>query len=319
MASAQATNPTIIDDDGLDVFLTDDQLLSRTARYLNILEQRMQQPGGHQINPQVVQKLYTRRSMLRRVHELLRNSHKIIQRGDADGFVYGLVAHGRVWTAASDSLRTWWKDGVNFDRNAPMHLIPAHSEQKLELRALMELQDTTLASIISALMQKCDPPQRTASFEKKIPVSWWPTGQEPWYPELNMGKGGRAPYKKPHDLKKKWKVAVLTAIIKNIAPEFDKMRTLVSVSQTLQHRMSFRENEIWLGVLRGEEHKMKGESTGSPGSSDLDNVTGSGGTVTDQSSGVVVHEEGESSGTNQLKRAAAASEHENSTPQQGDF
>ena len=47
---------------------------------------------------------------------------------------------------------------------------------------LQELQDTTLGSLISTLMQHRDPPQRKFPLEKGIPPPWWPGGDEDWWP-----------------------------------------------------------------------------------------------------------------------------------------
>jgi len=39
---------------------------------------------------------------------------------------------------------------------------------------------------------------------------------------------GPLPYKRPHDLKKAWKVSVLAAIIKHFSPDVNKVRKLVT-------------------------------------------------------------------------------------------
>ncbi|VAH26249.1 unnamed protein product [Triticum turgidum subsp. durum] len=70
---------------------------------------------------------------------------------------------------------------------------------------------------------------------------------------------GPPPYKKPHDLKKAWKVAVLTAVIKHMSPDVDKVRRLVRQSKCLQDKMTAREIVTWLAVLKAEEelsHKL---------------------------------------------------------------
>ena len=52
---------------------------------------------------------------------------------------------------------------------------------------------------------------------------------------MGVAKGsGAPPYKKPHDLKKAWKVGVLTSVIKHMSPDIGKIRKLVRQSKCLQ-------------------------------------------------------------------------------------
>ncbi|KAG0466236.1 hypothetical protein HPP92_017816 [Vanilla planifolia] len=118
---------------------------------------------------------------------------------------------------------------------------------------LMDLQDATLGSLLSSLMQHCDPPQRKYPLEKGIPPPWWPSGNEDWWTNLGLPIGLIPPYKKPHDLKKVLKVGVLTGVIKHMSPNIDKVRTHVRKSKCLQDKMSAKESAIWLGVLKREE------------------------------------------------------------------
>ncbi|KAG0461901.1 hypothetical protein HPP92_020377 [Vanilla planifolia] len=119
--------------------------------------------------------------------------------------------------------------------------------------SLMDLQDATLGSLLSSLMQHCDPPQRKYPLEKGIPPPWWPSGNEDWWTNLGLPMGQIPPYKKPHDLKKVLKVGVLTGVIKHMSPNIDKVRTHVRKSKCLQDKMSAKESAIWLGVLKREE------------------------------------------------------------------
>jgi ethylene-insensitive protein 3 len=64
---------------------------------------------------------------------------------------------------------------------------------------------------------------------------------------------GPPPYRKPHDLKKAWKISLLSAVIKHLSPRFDQMRKLVWQSKRLQHRMSARDAETWSRVITHEE------------------------------------------------------------------
>jgi len=121
-------------------------------------------------------------------------------------------------------------------------------------RTLQELQDTTLGSLLSALMQHCDPPQRRFPLEKGVAPPWWPKGNEEWWPLLGIPKEqGGPPYKKPHDLKKLWKVSVLTAVIKHMSPDISKIRRLIRHSKCLQDKMTAKESATWLAVINQED------------------------------------------------------------------
>jgi ethylene-insensitive protein 3 len=64
---------------------------------------------------------------------------------------------------------------------------------------------------------------------------------------------GPPPYKKPHDLKKAWKVSVLTAVIKHLSPDIAKIRKLVRQSKCLQDKMTAKESATWLAIINQEE------------------------------------------------------------------
>uniref|UniRef100_A0A6M2FA11 Ethylene insensitive 3-like DNA-binding domain-containing protein n=1 Tax=Populus davidiana TaxID=266767 RepID=A0A6M2FA11_9ROSI len=70
-----------------------------------------------------------------------------------------------------------------------------------------------LLDLLSSLIQHCNPPQRKHPLEKKVPPPWWPTGNEDWWLKLGLPQAQSPPFKKPYDLKKMWKVGVLTAVI----------------------------------------------------------------------------------------------------------
>ena len=75
---------------------------------------------------------------------------------------------------------------------------------------------STSSAPSTSYSQHCDHPQRRFPLEKGVPPPWWPTGNEEWWPQIGLPKDqGPPPYKKPHDLKKAWKVGVLTAVIKH--------------------------------------------------------------------------------------------------------
>ncbi|KAJ9555332.1 hypothetical protein OSB04_009946 [Centaurea solstitialis] len=117
---------------------------------------------------------------------------------------------------------------------------------------LQDLQDATLGSLLSTLMQHCDPPQRKFSVENGIPPPWWPTAGEDWWEWDQLGQSP-PPYKKPRHLNKMWKVGVLTAVIKHMSPNFAKIRRLVRQSKCVQDKMTAKESSIWSVVLSREE------------------------------------------------------------------
>ncbi|RID71888.1 hypothetical protein BRARA_C03805 [Brassica rapa] len=208
-----------------------------------------------------------RKKMSRAQDGILKYMLKMMEVCKAQGFVYGIIPeNGKPVTGASDNLREWWKDKVRFDRNGPAAISKYQAENSVQgvcegsgligstPHTLQELQDTTLGSLLSALMQHCDPPQRRFPLEKGVPPPWWPNGEEEWWCQLGLPKGqGPAPYKKPHDLKKAWKVGVLTAVIKHMFPDVAKIRKLVRQSKCLQDKMTAKESATWLAIVNQEE------------------------------------------------------------------
>ncbi|XP_072978552.1 protein ETHYLENE-INSENSITIVE 3-like 1a [Typha angustifolia] len=208
-----------------------------------------------------------RKKMSRAQDGILKYMLKMMEVCKAQGFVYGIIPEkGKPVSGASDNLRGWWKEKVRFDRNGPAAIakyqadnaIPGFSDEMnaniVSPHSLQELQDTTLGSLLSALMQHCDPPQRRFPLEKGNAPPWWPSGKEEWWPQLGIPKDqGAPPYKKPHDLKKAWKVGVLTAVIKHMSPDIEKIRRLVRQSKCLQDKMTAKESATWLAVVKQEE------------------------------------------------------------------
>ncbi|KAL0735368.1 hypothetical protein Bca4012_011578 [Brassica carinata] len=207
----------------------------------------------------------SKRMMYQAQDGILKYMSKAMERCKAQGFVYGIVfENGKTLTGSSDNLREWWKDKVRFDRNGPA-AIQKHTtdgnDVGLEVwectaRKLLELQDTTLGALLSALMPHCKPPQRRYPLERGVPPPWWPTGEEDWWGDLSLPEGCRGlppPYKKPHDLKKMWKVGVLIGVIRHMASDISRIPKLVARSRTLQEKMSSREGSLWLAALNGEK------------------------------------------------------------------
>ncbi|KAL1569616.1 putative ETHYLENE INSENSITIVE 3-like 4 protein [Salvia divinorum] len=214
--------------------------------------------------------LSRRKKMCRAQDAVLKYMAKIMDVCKGQGFVYGIVPEkGKPVTGASDSLRGWWKEEVRFDRNAPTAIaefLPNMAAAAVAeigpdsfMHMLHELQDTTLGSLLSALMQHCVPPQRRFPLERGLAPPWWPRGDEIWWGDQGevAHEHGPPPYRKPHDLKKAWKVSVLAAIIKHMAPDLDRMRRLVNQSKSLQHKMTAKDTATWAKVVNQEEALVK--------------------------------------------------------------
>ncbi|KAL0448621.1 UNVERIFIED_CONTAM: putative ETHYLENE INSENSITIVE 3-like 4 protein [Sesamum latifolium] len=104
----------------------------------------------------------------------------------------------------------------------------------------------------------CVPPQRRFPLERGLPPPWWPKGDELWWGDQGLAhEHGPPPYRKPHDLKKAWKVTVLAAIIKHMAPNLSRMRRVVNQSKTLQDKMTARDTATWSKVVNQEEALLK--------------------------------------------------------------
>ncbi|XP_015072728.1 putative ETHYLENE INSENSITIVE 3-like 4 protein [Solanum pennellii] len=216
---------------------------------------------------QAKQEQSRRKKMSRAQDSVLKYMVKIMEICKGQGFVYGIVPEkGKPVTGSSDSLREWWKDKVRFEKNAP-NAIAAFLPELVEENVLVpnscmdllnDLQDTTLGSLLSSLMQHCIPPQRRFPLDKGLAPPWWPTGTELWWGDQGFSQEqGPPPYKKPHDLKKAWKVSVLAGIIKHMSVNFDKMRRLVKQSKSLQNKMTAKETATWSKVVNQEEVLIK--------------------------------------------------------------
>lgn len=223
--------------------------------------------------PKNMSDLALRKKMARAQDGILKYMLKLMEVCNAQGFVYGIIPEkGKPVSGASDNIRAWWKEKVKFDKNGPAAiakyeaensaLVNANSIGTMNQHSLMDLQDSTLGSLLSALMQHCSPQQRKYPLDKGIPPPWWPSGNEDWWIDLGLPKGKTPPYKKPHDLKKVWKVGVLTGVIKHMAPNFDKIRNHVRKSKCLQDKMTAKETLIWLGVLQREENYVHSIDSG---------------------------------------------------------
>lgn len=272
ISSLPTETGTMVDDDFTDEEIEVDELERRMWRdkmKLKKLKESCNTKENMDTAKQRQSQEQARRKKMSRAQDgILKYMLKMMEVCKAQGFVYGIIPEkGKPVSGASDNLREWWKDKVRFDRNGPAaaakfqadNSIAGENEKTSSIgstpHSLQELQDTTLGSLLSALMQHCDPPQRRFPLEKGVPPPWWPTGNEDWWPELGLQKDqpGPPPYKKPHDLKKAWKVGVLTAVIKHMFPDVDKIRKLVRQSKCLQDKMTAKESATWLAVVNQEE------------------------------------------------------------------
>ncbi|KAF7815481.1 protein ETHYLENE INSENSITIVE 3-like [Senna tora] len=255
------------DEEEIDVDELERRMWRDKMRLKRLKEQTKSKEGIDSVKHRQSQEQARRKKMSRAQDGILKYMLKMMEVCKAQGFVYGIIPEkGKPVTGASDNLREWWKDKVRFDRNGPAAItkyqadnaIPGKNDGCNSLgptpHTLQELQDTTLGSLLSALMQHCNPPQRRFPLEKGVSPPWWPTGNEEWWPQIGLPKDqGSPPYKKPHDLKKAWKVGVLTAVIKHMSPNIAKIRKLVRQSKCLQDKMTAKESATWLAIINQEE------------------------------------------------------------------
>ncbi|KAI4386179.1 hypothetical protein MLD38_004134 [Melastoma candidum] len=272
-AASQAESEAAAEDDYSDDDIDVDELERRMWRDKMRLKRLKEQNGKSRDGADLAkerqsQEQARRKKMSRAQDGILKYMLKMMEVCKAQGFVYGIIPEkGKPVTGASDNLREWWKDKVRFDKNGPAAIAKYQADNAIPGKydgcnpigptphTLQELQDTTLGSLLSALMQHCEPPQRKFPLDKGVPPPWWPTGTEDWWPQLGLPKeqGSTPPYKKPHDLKKAWKVGVLTAVIKHMSPDITKIRKLVRQSKCLQDKMTAKESATWLAIINQEE------------------------------------------------------------------
>ncbi|KAG6513962.1 protein ETHYLENE-INSENSITIVE 3-like 1a [Zingiber officinale] len=198
-----------------------------------------------------------RKRLARCQGRILECSSELLEEGVIEGFVFGLVpCNGEAVGGASANLRAWWKDAVRFDREGPAAMAAHCAEAGSQLvmadfsipAALAELQDGILSTLISTLMPICEPPQRKFPLRKGNPPPWWPAVED----EQEEEDWSRPPYKKPHDLKKSWKVSVLIAIVRHLMPGIDRIQNSIERSVCLQDKITAKEVEILDAVLAHE-------------------------------------------------------------------
>ncbi|KAK7379459.1 hypothetical protein VNO80_04920 [Phaseolus coccineus] len=253
----------ITEEENQDENIDYDQLKKRMWKDRILLQKLKEKREKQEPDKEAKIEASRRKKMSRAQDSVLKYMVKIMEVCNAQGFVYGIIPEkGKPVSGSSDSLREWWKDQIRFDQSAPsaiLNYLPLLEKDKMDITSyihlLQDLQDSTLGSLLSALLQHCVPPQRKFPLERGLSPPWWPTGEELWWGEQGLlaQEHGPPPYRKPHDLKKAWKVSVLAAIIKHISPDFDKLRRLVTQSKTLQDKMTARDSSTWSKVMNQEE------------------------------------------------------------------
>ncbi|TKY60307.1 ETHYLENE INSENSITIVE 3 5 protein [Spatholobus suberectus] len=219
-----------------------DQLKKRLWKDRILLQKLKEKLHKEEPDQQARQEASRRKKMSRAQHSILKYMVKIMEVCNAQGFVYGIVPEkGKPVTGSSDSLRKWWKEKVKFDKNAPSAIA--------KYMSLLETNELDPASYIHLLNDLRFP------LERGLAPPWWPTGTENWWGEQGLlaQEHGPPPYKKPHDLKKAWKVSLLAAVIKHMSPDLDKLRRLGTRSKTLQHKMTAKDTATWSKVMNQEE------------------------------------------------------------------
>ncbi|QCD84716.1 ethylene-insensitive protein 3 [Vigna unguiculata] len=259
----QQINPFDEENEEKEEEINYDELKKRMWKDRILLQKLKEKRPKEEPDQEAKQEASRRKKMSRAQDSILKYMVKIMEVCNGQGFVYGIIPEkGKPVTGSSDSLREWWKEKVKFDQHAPLAIakyMPLLQIDDLDATSYMhllnDLQDTTLSSLLSAIMQHCIPPQRRFPLERGLPPPWWPTGTETWWGEQGLlaQEHGPPPYKKPHDLKKVWKVSLLAAVIKHISPNLDKLRRLVTQSKTLQDKMTAKDTATWSKVMNQEE------------------------------------------------------------------
>lgn len=208
----------------------------RDQMLLQQLKEDNKKKPSSQIDHEKTESDQMKQKMMSRDQEgIVKYMVKMMVDGNALGFVYGIIPQkGNLVSRASNNLQGWWKERVKFNRNGPAAIAKYEAEKEVPRRSrkkgarreaplhnLCELQDGTLGSILSCLMQFCKPSQREYPYDNKEEFPpWWPTGNEEWWVQLGFSENlDPPPYRRPHDLKKAWKVCVMNAVIKNLSHE----------------------------------------------------------------------------------------------------
>ena len=231
-----------------------------------------------------------RKRMLRAQDKVLNLMLYMMDKCKAQGFFYGIVDEkGEVVTASSDALRDWLHEKVCFEREGLPEIEKFNADSDTgnnvinidnvgEPKSLMEINDNTLGSLISTLMRHCTPPQKKFRLKQGVAPPWWPTATEEWWVESGFPiNGDPPPYKKPHDLRKAYKAGLLTGVVKHLIPNTAlRINLVVRGSKRLQHKMTARENRVWMEFVKKEEELYLQAIGDSDQHTDTEEVIGNG-------------------------------------------
>ncbi|RYR35095.1 hypothetical protein Ahy_A10g050235 [Arachis hypogaea] len=179
-------------------------------------------------NIEAKQEAFRKKKMSRAQDSILKYVVNIMEVCKARGFVYGIVPENV--TGSSDSLRERWKENIRFNQTAPTAItkyLPLLKKGELDessnIHLLQDLQDTTLGSLLSSLMQPVCRHKGSILWIKVWPRRDGLMGQRHGGAEQGFLAQEHGPplYKKPHDLKKAWKVSV----IKHMSADLEKLRS----------------------------------------------------------------------------------------------
>ncbi|XP_040381818.1 uncharacterized protein LOC107304607 [Oryza brachyantha] len=118
--------------------------------------------------------------------------------------------------------------------------------------AVARLENHVLERVVKVLLKKCYPPQDGFPMTGKYPPPppWWPNGRERWWHEL--GEGVEAPpYKPARLLSKEQKVVAVVAMVKNIAPDYERLAMAMQMASSVTSIITDAEAMAWdAGVTR---------------------------------------------------------------------
>ncbi|KAM6590842.1 hypothetical protein CsatA_013447 [Cannabis sativa] len=129
-----------------------------------------------------------RKKMARAQDVVLQSMFKIMEACNAKGFVYGIVPEtGKPLTGSSDSLRSWWKETVNFDKAAPLAIVKSAQPPVIveEAMSKMDANDNSsvdLLKMIVIMINNCiSKKKRKCTLEKEASSN----STEPYASQIN--------------------------------------------------------------------------------------------------------------------------------------
>ncbi|KAL5197855.1 hypothetical protein ABZP36_001367 [Zizania latifolia] len=119
--------------------------------------------------------------------------------------------------------------------------------------AVAGLPDPVLARLVKVLMRKCQPPQEKFPMLGKSPSRppWWPKGDEPWWSELGSS-AVPPPYKPVRLLSTADKAVAIVAMVKNIAPDYERIAVAVQMAPSVTTIITDLEAMSWDAGLSRE-------------------------------------------------------------------